>query len=127
MGEVRVGGGEERAGGGGEVKGKGGGEAGRAGNWGWRGREMGVAEMTRYKENGAAFLARLGAELAKRGYKWTKKDPHTFTRQYPGGRMDVLHVALVRHEDEDFDVVLDCGLRVDPAEELVGQVTRLDT
>jgi hypothetical protein len=83
--------------------------------------------MTRYQEHSAAFLARLGAELAKRGYKSTKKDPHTFTRKYPAGRMDVLHVALVRHEDEDFDVVLDCGLRVDPAEKLVGELTGLDT
>jgi hypothetical protein len=83
--------------------------------------------MTRYKENSAAFLSGLAEELGKRGYKTTKKDPQTFTRKYPGGRMDVLHVALVRHEDVDFDVVLDCALRVDAAEKLVGELMGSDT
>lgn len=83
--------------------------------------------MTRYKENSTALLARLGKELAKRGYKTTKKEPQTFTRKHGGGRMDVLHVAFVRHDDIDFDVVLDYGLRVDAAEKLVGELTGLDT
>src|SRR5262249_50879029 len=64
---------------------------------------------------------------AKRGYRTTKKEPETFTRKHPDGRMDVLHVALVRHGDIDFDVVLDYGLRVDAAEKLVGELTGLDT
>ena len=86
-----------------------------------------MSEMTRYKEYSAAFLARLADELGKRGYKTTKKDPQTFTCKHPGGRMDVLHVALVRHEDVDFDVVLDCALRVDGAEKLVGELMGIDT
>jgi len=84
-------------------------------------------EMTRYKENSAALLARLGEELARHGYRTTKKEPQTFTRRHRDGRMDVLHVALVRHDDVDFDVVLDYGLRIDAAEKLVGELTGLDT
>ncbi len=84
-------------------------------------------ELTHYKENSIAFLSRLAQELAKRGYRTTKKDPNTFTRKHPGGRMDVLHVGLVRHGDEDFDATLDCGLRVDAAERLVGELTGMDT
>lgn len=83
--------------------------------------------MTRYKENSAAFLAGLAEQLSRRGYKTTKKDPQTFKRKHPGGRMDVVHVALVRHDDVDFDVVLDCGLRVDAAERLVGEIMAADT
>lgn len=83
--------------------------------------------MSRYKENGAAFLSRLAEELAKRGFKTTKKEPETFKRKYPGGRMDVLHVAMVRHDDVDFDVVLDCAVRVDAAEKLVGELTGIDS
>ncbi|HZC81278.1 MAG TPA: hypothetical protein VE222_06090, partial [Nitrospiraceae bacterium] len=80
--------------------------------------------MIRYKDNSAALLAGLGKELAKHGYKTTKKESQTFTRKHPGGRADVLHVAFVRHDDIDFDVVLDFALRIDPVERLIGEITR---
>jgi hypothetical protein len=41
--------------------------------------------------------------------------------------MDVLHVAFVRHDDIDFDVVLDFALRIDPVERLIGEITGRDT
>src|SRR5438309_2315895 len=83
--------------------------------------------MTHYKENSAALLSRLGDELAKHGYKTTKKDPQTFTRKHPGGCMDVLHVAFVRHADTDFDVIVDFALRIDAVERLIGTITGADT
>lgn len=83
--------------------------------------------MTRYKENSAVLLSRLGQQLAKYGYRTSRAEPETFTRKHSDGRMDVLHVAFVRHGDVDFDVVLDFALRIAPVEQMIGEITGSDT